>query len=199
MGLWDRSPTFAYRHTSVLRFSPAFVKIIWLWLPFLLLAGCHKKDPSPEEQLPAATQTGANTFGCLVNGQVWMPQGNDGTSNYTVSYDTFPDGGLLEIATYRIYGQGVSDFQSLSLWTKQLNNPGTFSFQNTQTSIARFNDQKTTCFWRSSDSNTYRRGTLTITRLDRQAGIISGTFAFTLYKAGCDSVHVTQGRFDKKL
>lgn len=173
----------------------------WLLLLGVLLglSQCKKKSPDPVDQLPPATQTGAGTFGCLVNGQVWMPQGNDGTSNYTVSYDTFPDGGLLEIATYRIDGPGVSDFQSLSLWTKQLNNPGAFSFQNTQTAIARFNDQKTNCFWRSSDPNTYRRGTLTLTRLDRQAGIISGTFEFTLAKPGCDSVRVTQGRFDRKL
>jgi len=40
---------------------------------------------------------------------------------------------------------------------------------------------------------------LTISRLDLQAGVISGTFAFTLYKPGCDSIRVTQGRFDKKL
>ena len=45
----------------------------------------------------------------------------------------------------------------------------------------------------------YRRGHLTITRLDRAAGIVSGTFAFTLYKSGCDSVRITQGRFDRKL
>ncbi|MDQ2770913.1 MAG: hypothetical protein M3Y54_10490 [Bacteroidota bacterium] len=45
----------------------------------------------------------------------------------------------------------------------------------------------------------YRKGMLTITRLDLQAGIISGTFSFTLYKPGCDSVCVTDGRFDKRL
>jgi len=40
---------------------------------------------------------------------------------------------------------------------------------------------------------------LTITRLDNQAGIISGTFSFTLYKPGRDSVRVTSRRFDKQL
>ena len=39
----------------------------------------------------------------------------------------------------------------------------------------------------------------TITRLDRQAGVVSGTFWFTLYKSGCDSIRVTDGRFDRKL
>lgn len=42
-------------------------------------------------------------------------------------------------------------------------------------------------------------GTLTITRLDQQAGIIAGTFSFTLAQPGCDTIKVTQGRFDKKL
>ncbi|UOQ73225.1 hypothetical protein [Hymenobacter cellulosilyticus] len=45
----------------------------------------------------------------------------------------------------------------------------------------------------------YRRGSLTITRLDLTAGIISGTFSFTLYKPGCDTIRVTNGRFDKQL
>ena len=43
------------------------------------------------------------------------------------------------------------------------------------------------------------RGQLVVTRLDLRAGIISGTFAFTLSQPGCDTVKVTNGRFDKKL
>ena len=43
------------------------------------------------------------------------------------------------------------------------------------------------------------RGQLVVTRLDLRAGIISGTFAFTLSQPGCDPVQVTQGRVDKKL
>jgi hypothetical protein len=31
------------------------------------------------------------------------------------------------------------------------------------------------------------------------ASIISGTFDFVLAKPGCDTVRVTQGRFDKRL
>ncbi len=170
---------------------------LFLALP-LLLVSCKKNDPV--SALPPETQTGANTFGCLVNGQPWTPQGNDGTSNYTVSYDTFPNGGILEIITYKIYGLGPNDFQSLSLWTSQLAGPGTYFFQDKQRAIASFNDQKTNCYWRNADSTTtYRRGSLTLTRLDLKAGIVSGTFAFTLYKPGCDSVRITQGRFDRKL
>jgi len=166
----------------------------------LLLSQCKKDNADPLDKLPPATQTGANTFGCLVNGQAWTPQGNDGTANYTVSYDTFSDGGILQIVTYKIYGSNPTDFQTLSLWAKQINGVGTYSFLNKRAAIARYSDVKTSCFWRSADSTTvYQSGALTITRLDLTAGVISGTFAFTLYKPGCDSIRVTNGRFDKKL
>ncbi|WBO86705.1 DUF6252 family protein [Hymenobacter yonginensis] len=174
-----------------------------LYSACLLLTQCSKckdNDPTPEEQLPPATQTGANTFGCLVNGQPWTPQGSDGTANYTVSYDLFPSGGILNISTYRISGQGGNDFQTIALWAKEIQSPNTFSIQNSSTAAASFLDRKTNCYWSSTDATlTYRRGTLTITRLDLQAGIVSGTFAFTLYKPGCDSIRVTNGRFDYKL
>ena len=175
-------------------------------LPALLLAAllglsqCQKKDPDPVDQLPPATQTGAGTFGCLVNGQPWTPQGNDGTSNYSVSYDVTPAGGVLARQTYRIYGKANDEFQNIVLFANQIAGAGSFSFRSPQRTRASVNDQKTNCYWSSRDSaTTYRRGQMVITRLDRQAGIVSGTFAFTLYKPGCDSIRVTQGRFDKKL
>ena len=61
-----------------------------------------------------------------------------------------------------------------------------------------FKDRTKTCQFPGNDLY-YRRGKLIITRLDKQAGIISGTFSFTLYKPGCDSIRVTNGRFDRKL
>ena len=176
------------------------MKICPLLLAALLgLSQCKKNDLNPVDQLPPATQTGAGTFGCLVNGQAWTPQGNNGFANYSVYYDTFSDGGLLEISTYRIDNQN-NQKQFITLWTKQIHGPGTFPFRNTATATATFDDAKSGCYWASRDSTTtYRRGQLTITRLDLQAGVVSGTFAFTLHKPGCDSIRVTNGRFDRKL
>ena len=163
------------------------------------LSQCKKKsDPAPMDQLPPITQTGANTFGCLVNGQAWMPKGYNGTSNYSVSYDKGINGGIFSLQTYR-YPDASNTFQSIALDVSSNLQVGSYSFQNPQRTRAVFNDTGR-CYWSSADSATiYRRGTLTISRLDLQAGIISGTFAFTLYKPGCDSIRVTQGRFDKKL
>ena len=45
---------------------------------FLSLASCSKDSSSSGFQLPLETQVGANTFGCIINNQVFYPR--DGTS-----------------------------------------------------------------------------------------------------------------------
>lgn len=164
------------------------------------LSQCHKKDdPKPEDQLPPATQTGANTFGCLLNGQPWTPQGYNGTSNYSVSYDSGLNGGIFDLLTYR-YPDKTNKIQSISLNILSNCQVGIYPITTSQRVRAVYQDTKNQCYWSNLDNSvTYRRGTLTITRLDLQAGVVSGTFAFTFYKPGCDSIRVTNGRFDKKL
>ena len=80
-----------------------------LYAVLLLLTQCSKckNTPAPADpaaQLPPATQTGANTFGCLVNGQPFTPQGNTGTSNFNASYDSGFSGGTLDIRAYNCSG-----------------------------------------------------------------------------------------------
>ncbi|TGE21263.1 hypothetical protein E5K00_13290 [Hymenobacter aquaticus] len=174
-----------------------------LYAALLLLTQCSKckqDDPSPESQLPPATQTGANTFGCLVNGQVYLPSGNNGTANYAVLYDPGFQGGSLDIIVYS-YSAG-NNAQYLSFGGNQVASSTTFPFGTVSNSAARYSDagRKNGCTrYASDDGVTSCKGQFTITRLDLTAGIISGTFAFTLAQPGCDTIKVTQGRFDKKL
>jgi hypothetical protein len=45
-------------------------------LIFFFVLGFHcKKHRTPEEQLPPETHGGVGTFGCLVNGSVFVPKG----------------------------------------------------------------------------------------------------------------------------
>ncbi len=174
-----------------------------LYLALLLLTQCSKckNDPTPNDpagQLPPATQTGANTFGCLVNGQPYTPAGNNGSSNYAVSYDRAL-GGTFDLTTYRYQRSDANTYQSISLLATRLFSPKTYSLKDSTNTRARFNSRATGCEFGSQQAGIYCNGTLTITRLDLQAGIISGTFDFTLAKRGCDTVRVTQGRFDKRL
>ena len=177
--------------------------LLYLALPLLTQCSkCKQDDPAPLDQLPPATQTGANTFGCLVNGQVYLPGGgSNGTPNYAVIYDSGFRGGSLQVLTYRYVGSGSNTQQNVSVIGDSISRVGSYSLTSTGGRAAIFLDRNrpSPCDQFAGGSTIYTKGNLTITRLDLQAGIVSGTFSFTLYKAGCDTVKVTQGRFDKKL
>lgn len=172
--------------------------LIVLVLSPLLLMHCKKNDPDPIDQLPPITQEGKNTFGCLLNGKAWTPKGNDGTSNYRVSYDPTYRKGTLNIFTYRYTNRNSKDEQVIGIYSDSLTTPGTYPLIIPNHQEALFSDQKTNCQFEQGGSQ-FRNGKLTITKLDLQQGIISGTFEFTLAKPGCDTIEVTNGRFDKKL
>jgi hypothetical protein len=163
----------------------------------LLFTQCKKDDPI--SALPPETQTGAGTFGCLVNGQPWTPLGNNGYSNYSVSYDPTYANGTLNVGCYRYVGTGADDYQLVGFFLDSMKTAGIYSLTSVGHREGIFADRsRNTCQFMGGDPY-YRRGQLIITRLDKQAGVISGTFAYTLYKPGCDSVRITQGRFDRKL
>ena len=167
----------------------------------LLLVQCKKHDPDPASQLPPATQTGANTFGCVLNGQAFLPNGNTGfgTGNLVVIYDPTFNNGSLNVSAIRYTKPGDPDTrQSLGFFASNLHGPGHYPLTIVHEQEPLFIDQKTQCEFLAGDAH-YRAGELVLTRVDGQAGIVSGTFSFKLYKSDCDSVIVTQGRFDKKL
>ena len=73
---------------------------ILLLASILQFSGCGLL-PTPKEELPPITQEGKNTFGCLVNGKVWLPKGYDGTSNLDLSNDPGFNSGTFDLRTYR--------------------------------------------------------------------------------------------------
>lgn len=174
------------------------------------LSQCKHKNPSPakpEDQLPPATQTGAGTFGCLLNGQPWKPSGFNGYPNFLVSYDPTYYGGSLSIRTYR-YPTDAKQAQYIGFGGDQLNKPGTYPLTAPGSPtppgpyVALFSDGNvpSPCnMYQVGIGATQATGQFVITRLDKAQGIISGTFSFTLSQPGCDTIEITQGRFDSKL
>lgn len=76
--------------------------LIVLLATTLLAASCKKDkaqdDRTELEKLPPITQTGANTFGCLVNGKAWLPNGRkpqNGGPNIQVYVDPTFQGGEI--------------------------------------------------------------------------------------------------------
>ncbi|TDN37642.1 hypothetical protein E4631_01905 [Hymenobacter sp. UV11] len=170
----------------------------------LSLSQCKKSDSGPakpEDQLPPATQTGAGTFGCLLNGQPWTPSGYDGKPNFITTYDSGYAGGNLAIRVYRLIpSAGTNQYFLIS--STSVNKTGVYNFDNNGPAGAYYNSGiNGNCqeYGYYIKSNFSMDGQLTVTRLDQKAGIIAGTFNFKLYQPGCDTIKATQGRFDYQL
>ncbi|MDD2984991.1 DUF6252 family protein [Flavobacterium sp.] len=162
-------------------------RILLLLLTTFTLSCCNNEDDKPQnpiDQLPPATQTGANTFGCLINGEPFVVSN---TSNQTAIYQ----GGVLQI------GGGIDN----SIMDKRisinisapinLNTPYDLTlFPN---NLAIFVNNGEGCYY---DYDHTTSGTLTITKFDQTNFIISGTFNFSTQTNECENINITNGRFD---
>ena len=175
-------------------------------IPLLLaallgLSQCKHSDPTPpkpEDQLPPATQTGAGTFGCLLNGQPWTPSGNSGPANFRLTYDPGYVGGNITIRAYRSISPTTAN-QYFLIGSTSVNKIGVYEFSNNGPAGAYYNSGVTgNCqeYGYYINKGFFMSGQLLITRLDK---IVSGTFNFKLWQPGCDTIKVTQGRFDYTL
>ena len=167
-------------------------------ISFLFLASsCPKNDGGPNnsnQQLPAATQTGANTLGCDVNGQVWLPNRNNGPSLQVQYYK-----GLFLLSA-----ANQKSNQSISWAYKSIFGVGTYYFKSAPGGGepgAGFSNGTSNCTFESDNRdslNTY----VTITKLDSVKKIISGTFNLIYSPSinetygNCDTLKITNGRFD---
>ncbi|MBX9782895.1 MAG: hypothetical protein K2X48_06365, partial [Chitinophagaceae bacterium] len=149
--------------------------------------------------LPPATQTGANTFGFLLNGQPWIPQGNNGSgNNLSIDYDPGINNGAFGISAYRATTSLDDDF-GIGSWNLNSENiPCVINLQDNNRSNASFYTT-INCWLSSRDSGTLRSGFFYIDKLDKQKQIIAGRFEFTLEKNGCPTITITKGRFDFKF
>ena len=179
--------------------------IFLLVLPLLLcLAGCKKDDDqhtNPVDQLPPATQTGANTAGCLVNGEPFTPKGYITGGNLPRYYNG-------DVFLLGIIRRGEDNTRrGILIELQPLEIPlevGKFYLLNTEI----FNDTIRTGiyhigsappprpgFYQTNDSIT---GELIITHHDFDNAILSGVFWFDAVNSEGEIVEVREGRFDVK-
>ncbi|WKS95541.1 DUF6252 family protein [Riemerella columbina] len=169
----------------------------------LSLTTCREKEPDPNI-LPPATQSGANTAGCLVNGKVWVASKKSSTRGFYVgatgaeiySDGTFKIGVEFKNVSNKSYiKMGIKKIK-LELnkeYTIPINSPlgenigGAFYVQHSVIGPA---------YYTKSPDYT---GKIKITRLDIPNEIISGTFEFDAVDEDGNVVHITEGRFDKKF
>ncbi len=176
---------------------------------------CTKTSTTPDDSnsLPPETQIGAGTFACKINGVVWRYK----DPNYEFlstkpktrwEFDPSTSNGNLYISGVR-FSDGINENDLLDISSDSLlsykernaNNIGKYHFGMRYTIYDTKNlqcsDFSSTRLI-DSTQNFFSNGKLTISKLDQTAKIISGTFHCTIYQTGCDTLKITDGRFDLK-
>jgi len=174
-------------------------KLIFSVAILTLVFSCQKKV----DELPPATQTGANTFGVKVNGELWVPSSSilPGASKLEARY--LPNHGLIINARNLASSPTESEFE---IYLQNLDGTGTYQLNSStalypsmSASYAYYVLRKINPIneWMTSPQYT---GVVNITLNDTINHIVSGTFEFTaLNQSGpADVLHVTEGRFDVK-
>ncbi len=166
---------------------------------------CCKEKPHTDNNnnipgLPPATQMGANTLGFLLNGVPWVPAGNNGTANLSMDFDPGINNGYFSIAAYSTRALNKSDI--IVAVQDSVNfavTPITYRIGTLLNGFVLFTDSAY-CERRSNDNSTYSTGYITLTKIDRTMGVISGFFECTIFNPSCgDTIKITNGRFDMKF
>jgi hypothetical protein len=180
--------------------KPGAMKILFTALLTLIFISCKKTV----DELPPATQIGAHTFGCRIDGTIWGPQKNS----------LFPGADILEarhLANRDLYINARNFASSpneteFEIFLKTMNAPGVYNCNTTlsapsgtasyiyyvKRNITPENE------WMTSAAYT---GTVTITAYDTVNNFVSGTFqlqAINLYNAP-QPLTITEGRFDVRI
>jgi len=175
-------------------------KQIYFYISLLLLlcsfSACDKNEINV---LPQETQSGKNTFGCMINNQLFIGGeyysyiGNSPLSaEYNKNYKRLAISALSKVYTDKANG-------TIGL---MLMNPIQDSIQ--KLSSATYNSGSSTDCFQYLELN---GGEIYLTKMDTLNKIVSGRFSFkgrcadhlNTFKVDGDSIQITQGRFDVKL
>jgi len=136
---------------------------------------CEKSNTEKKDELPAETQEGKNTFGCLVDGKVWLPK----------SGGTYPP--LSSTMSYSIdlLALGYDSFIHFRILETELFEGKTIPLLSNQA-------------WMRMRSKEFKsaQGALKISKYDKAKQIMAGSFYFTAKSDEGDSVIIKDGRFD---
>lgn len=180
---------------------------------FLMLLGCSS-DSNPEDGLPPETQTGANTFGCLIDGKLLTPRsGNNNIVN--PAWGATMWGGVPNVNDYSELE--VRDLKSprgasFLLHIKQLAIYGVGDYvidkSNGMSNVDGFDHTYLHCVIFDNATNSYQQyvsfdnsGLLKIKFIKPTPGsIVSGTFNCKVrnIQNPNDEIEITNGRFDVK-
>lgn len=185
--------------------------IYFLCFLFIFTAtACCDKTPkplpvAPVEQLPPYTETGANTFGCLIDGEVFVPKKNPfslGTAlqcqyQYVNSKYIFSLSGADFVtdtgnASVSFIGSHENDF---------LKEKDNYAMSNTDLNsfLGKASEKRGNATVRFYTNDTVN-GSINVKYLNKEKQIVSGTFWFDAIDTTTGKIiHVTDGRFDVRF
>ena len=150
---------------------------------------------NPIDQLPPATQTGEQTFGCLINGEPFVPPsfGSNAPnafyqfvgSAYTLGISGGNIGGGANLKSVNLGGIDVEPLSQIIYILIEEESGNFFGNYNIGGGIT-FNGV----------TGNQNPGTLNVTKFDSQNFTISGTFEFTVLDYDGNEINITDGRFD---
>ncbi len=160
-----------------LYFKSSNFSLLLLAFCFLLFTGmqCKKtSETTKEDVLPAETQTGKQTFGCLVNGEVWLPKGS------------FPYSGLTATIQFDIVSiLARNSGNSIIIGIRNIKDESKYNLIPEDNEF-NFNGVNFKC----------TDGFIEIKRYDKNQQIISGTFEANGKSNDGKIIRLTKGRFD---
>lgn len=175
------------------------MKNIFLTLTLLATLSCCKSDDDNNDTLPPATQSGENTAGCLVDGDVLIPKGNG--NNFQCYYQFVNGDYYFSISFYDTTGE-FSKYCNVFSRRAEIAEGNTYTLnisdeQDTSGYGGEHNIGITEPF--SYDTNATTTGELTITKLDFTNNIVSGTFWFDAINSSGEIKQIRDGRFDAQF
>lgn len=158
---------------------------------FLCIFFACKKDA-----LPKATQNGANTFGCKINGVVFEPCKDEGLFTSPSLFASLSVGTITSVMILAKCTQ-TNPYKYIIITLGDFHGTGVYSLSDNQNNICQY--QEPDPFPGKYYSSFYTKsGEVTISKYDRTNYILSGSFEFTAANqdSTVDVVTITDGRFD---
>ena len=168
---------------------------IKIFMIALIFTGCDKDKPTCQgiDCLPPATQTGAGTFGCLVNGVPYV----DNSGRFNCFYQLLNGIYYFGIASTKDYGS-IQQLVILS-YMKEIDLNVSIPLDD-RANGNFFSEIAFDCICPNGITTSTVDGLITFTKFTTNPNIVSATFEFKIKNPSTGVVYeITKGRFDAKF
>ena len=174
-------------------------KLLSIFAIAFLFYGCDKDLFQGSDQLPDATQTGARTVGCLVNGKVLIPHKEGIGSPVNCFYQNDENGDYYFTMAFSDMRGTSTEGVKISNRKSELISGRTYILNKNSIKNEDYDGSGGTYATNVSNyfyTNEKVTRELKITKFDLKVGIISGTFWFDAVNDKGEKVEIREGRFD---